>query len=119
MDFAISQYNTERQARVERKEPKEKLAGDTVTLNVTSESLRVEETMSTEVVLVVFIRDIIYTSVGLTAKKKELFCFVSNDDRLGRWTCHIFDMPSGSPTACCEVRRQDQAVLPVTDMRDR
>ena len=33
--------------------------------------------------MTIFIRNILYTSVGY-ARKKELFCFVSHDDRLGR-----------------------------------
>jgi hypothetical protein len=78
------------------------LVGESAVLTITSELLRAVETLSSEAIASIFIRNIVYTSVGFVAKK-ELFCFISSDDRLNRWTCHIFDMPSGQPKKCCEV----------------
>ena len=105
VNFAISQMQTEKKSKQKTeqgKDHKARLAGDTVVLTVTADSLRVVETLSADVIMSLFIRDIMYTSVGY-AKKKELFCFISNDDRLNRWSCHIFEMPPGAAQSCCEV----------------
>ncbi len=80
------------------------LAGDGATLTITADTLRVVETLSGEVLLSVYVREVQYTSVGYSSKrKKEVFCFISADTRLGRMLCHVFDMAPGAPKRCCEV----------------
>jgi hypothetical protein len=80
---------------------KDQLAGETISMSITIDMLRIVETMSSEVITNIYIRNILFTSVGYM-KKKELFCFLSHDDRLGRNGCHLVDLPAGTPKRCCE-----------------
>lgn len=53
----------------------------------------------------VFIENIVYTSVTETddpnQKKMEIFAYVSEDERLNRTACHIYDMPRGKAREIC------------------
>jgi hypothetical protein len=53
----------------------------------------------------VFIENIVYTSVtetdGDRNHKMEIFAYVSEDERLNRTACHIYDMPKGKAREIC------------------
>mmetsp|Transcript_15213 Transcript_15213/g.45225 ORF Transcript_15213/g.45225 Transcript_15213/m.45225 type:complete len:1191 (-) Transcript_15213:908-4480(-) len=88
-----------------RKKRKKKAGGEKVVLAVSSEGIHTSEAMTNEDIGSVFIENIAYTSVTEMesggAKKTEIFAYISEDERLNRTQCHIYDMPPGKAREVC------------------
>eukprot|EP00042_Codosiga_hollandica_P044404 m.436760 g.436760 ORF g.436760 m.436760 type:complete len:764 (-) comp56777_c0_seq4:1124-3415(-) len=66
----------------------QKLPESGVLLMMSSEGIRVVDALTEENIRTVFIKNISYTTV--TGKTNNIFAFITNDERLGRTTCHLF-----------------------------
>lgn len=74
---------------------------DAVVLVVSSEGVRAVEGLTGEVIRNVFIRTISFTCV--TGARKEIFGFISHDDRLGRVSCHLYECGVRAYNVCVAI----------------
>lgn len=84
-----------------KKKKENRLAGDDVVITVSSEGITVIDKGNQDTLNTVILDAVCYTSVTQTDDGEELFCFISEDERLDRTSCHIFQMPPGKARETC------------------
>nr|BAG55496.1 protein tyrosine kinase [Monosiga ovata] len=74
---------------------------DAVVLVISAEGVRAVEGLTGEVIRNVFIRNISFTCVS--GARKEIFAFISHDERLGRVSCHLYDCGPRAYNVCVAI----------------
>eukprot|EP00051_Salpingoeca_urceolata_P030213 m.8472 g.8472 ORF g.8472 m.8472 type:complete len:1308 (+) comp3242_c0_seq1:447-4370(+) len=76
--------------------------GEPVVFVISSDGVQIYEALTHDVVRNSFIKDITYSSVCQSEKKHEMFVYISKDDRLKRYQCHVFEVHPGTAIQICK-----------------